>query len=100
MEALGAAAEPAARLRVKFRCKLPDERPALLWHLTIQDLGVKSRRTGNRGRSFFDCDLDSLGTLQLLIALEVDIGIPFPAGDVTTVPALADKLSAAMQNCI
>jgi acyl carrier protein len=89
---LGAAAEPAGRLRLEVRRTAPVERPALLRHLIIEDLDVILRRRGNPGRSFCDCDLDSLGTLQLLIALEADTGIRLPAGDVTTVRALADKL--------
>jgi acyl carrier protein len=82
---------------VEFRRTPPDERPALLRHLIIEHLGVILRRTVNPDRSFFDCGLDSLGTLQLLIALEADTGIRLPAADVTTVRALADKLSGAMQ---
>lgn len=87
---LEAAAEPAGRLRLESRTP-PIERPALLRQLIIEDLGAILRRRGNPGRSFCDCDLDSLGTLQLLIALEADTGIRLPAGDATTVRALADK---------
>lgn len=35
--------------------------------------------------------------LRLLISLEADAGIRLPAGDATTVLALADRLSGAMQ---
>jgi acyl carrier protein len=50
----------------------------------------------NPDRSFFDYGLDSLGTLQLLIALEADTGIRLRAVEATTVRALAETLSAAM----
>jgi NAD(P)-dependent dehydrogenase (short-subunit alcohol dehydrogenase family)/acyl carrier protein len=92
-----AAADPARRLRVEFRHTPPDERPALLRRLISEHLGVILRRTVNPDRSFFDYGLDSLGTLQLLIALEADTGIRLPAADVATVRALADTLSGAMQ---
>jgi acyl carrier protein len=55
------------------------------------------RRTVNPDRSFFDYGLDSLGTLQLLVALEADTGVRLRAVDATTVRALADTLSGAMQ---
>lgn len=92
-----AASDPARRLRVEFRRTPPDERPALLRRLIIEHLGVILRRTVNPDRSFFDYGLDSLGTLQLLIALEAETGIRLRAVDVTTVRALADTLSGAMQ---
>jgi acyl carrier protein len=92
-----AAGDSARRLGVEFRRTPADERPALLRRLIIEHLGVILRRTVNPDRSFFDYGLDSLGTLQLLIALEADTGIRLRALNVTTVRALADTLSKAMQ---
>jgi polyketide synthase 5 len=82
---------------MELRCAPPDERPTLLRRLIIEHLGVILRRTVNPDRSFFDYGLDSLGTLQLLIALEADTGIRLRSVNVTTVRALADTLSGAMQ---
>jgi polyketide synthase 5 len=92
-----AARNPARGPRVAFICTPPDERPALLRRLIVEHLRVILRRTVNPDRSFFDYGLDSLGTLQLLVALEADTGIRLRAVDVTTVRALADMLSVAMQ---
>jgi polyketide synthase 5 len=97
LQAPEAAGDPAGRLRVELRRTPPDERPALLRRLIIEHLGVILRRTVNPDRSFFDYGLDSLGTLQLLMALEADTGIRLRAVNVTTVRALADTLSGAMQ---
>ncbi|KYG20580.1 hypothetical protein SE92_10125 [Bradyrhizobium sp. AT1] len=55
---LGAAAEPADRLPLESRRTPPIERPALLRHMIIEDLGIILRRRGNPGRSLCDCDLD------------------------------------------
>jgi polyketide synthase 5 len=96
-QASEAAGEPARRLRIELRRAPPGERPALLRRLIIEHLGVILRRTVNPDRSFFDYGLDSLGTLQLLIALEADTGIRLRSVSVTTVRALADTLSCAMQ---
>ena len=60
-------------------------------------IGVILRRTVNPDRSLFDYGLDSLGTLQLLIALEADTGVRLRSINVTTVRALADTLCGAMQ---
>ncbi|WP_354106819.1 sulfolipid-1 biosynthesis phthioceranic/hydroxyphthioceranic acid synthase [Bradyrhizobium sp. LB14.3] len=92
-----AAADPTRRPRAEFERTPPDERPALLRRLIIEHLGVILRRTVNPDRSFFDYGLDSLGTLQLLVALEADTGVRLRAVDATTVRALADTLSGAMQ---
>ena len=96
-QAAEAKAEPARRLRMELRRAPPEERPALLRRLIIEHLDVILRRTVNPDRSFFDYGLDSLGTLQLLIALEADTGIRLRSVNVTTVRALADTLSGAMQ---
>jgi acyl transferase domain-containing protein/NADPH:quinone reductase-like Zn-dependent oxidoreductase/acyl carrier protein/NADP-dependent 3-hydroxy acid dehydrogenase YdfG len=90
------AGDSASRPRVELRRTRPDERPALLRRLITEHLGVILRRTVNPDRSFFDYGLDSLGTLQLLIALEADTGIRLRAVEATTVRALAETLSAAM----
>jgi polyketide synthase 5 len=92
-----AARNPVRGPRVAFICTPPDERPALLRRLIVEHLRVILRRTVNPDRSFFDYGLDSLGTLQLLVALEADTGIRLRAVHVTTVRALADTLNAAMQ---
>lgn len=92
-----AAGEPARSLRLELRRATPDKRPALLRRLTIEHLAIILRRTVNPDRSFFDYGLDSLGTLQLLIALEADTGVRLRSVNVTTVRALADTLSGAMQ---
>nr|QIP02013.1 type I polyketide synthase [Bradyrhizobium symbiodeficiens]QIP08317.1 type I polyketide synthase [Bradyrhizobium symbiodeficiens] len=92
-----AAGEPARRGRVELRRAPSEERPALLRRLIIEHLGVILRRTVNPDRSLFDYGLDSLGTLQLLIALEADTGIRLRSANATTVRALADTLSGAMQ---
>ncbi|AWM04649.2 sulfolipid-1 biosynthesis phthioceranic/hydroxyphthioceranic acid synthase [Bradyrhizobium amphicarpaeae] len=92
-----AAGEPARRPRLELRRAPPGERPALLRRLIIERLGVILRRTVNPDRSLFDYGLDSLGTLQLLIALEADTGIRLRSVNVTTVRALADTLSGAME---
>jgi polyketide synthase 5 len=96
-QATEAAGNPECRLRVELRRKPPGERPVLLRRLIIEHLGVILRRTVNPDRPFFDYGLDSLGTTQLLMALEADTGIRLRAVDVTTVRALADTLSGAMQ---
>ncbi|WP_349643336.1 sulfolipid-1 biosynthesis phthioceranic/hydroxyphthioceranic acid synthase [Bradyrhizobium japonicum] len=96
-QASEAAGEPARRLRMELRRAPPGERPALLRRLIIEHLGVILRRKVNPDRSLFDYGLDSLGTLQLLIALEADTGIRLRSVNVTTVRALADALSRAMQ---
>ncbi|PIT06352.1 polyketide synthase [Bradyrhizobium nitroreducens] len=92
-----AESEPARRLRLELRRAPSDERPALLRRLIIEHLAVILRRTVNPDRSFFDYGLDSLGTLQLLIALEADTGVRLRSVNVTTVRALADTLNGAMQ---
>jgi polyketide synthase 5 len=92
-----AAGEPARRPRLELRHAPRDARPALLRRLIIEHLGVILRRTVNPDRSFFDYGLDSLGTLQLLIALEADTGVRLRSVNVTTVRALADTLSDAME---
>ncbi|WP_199581202.1 type I polyketide synthase [Bradyrhizobium sp. MOS003] len=92
-----AAGEPARHRRVELRRAPSEERPALLRHLIIEHLGVILRRTVNPDRSLFDYGLDSLGTLQLLIALEADTGVRLRSINVTTVRALADTLCGAMQ---
>ena len=92
-----AAGEPARHRRVELRRAPSEERPALLRRLIIEHLGVILRRTVNPDRSLFDYGLDSLGTLQLLIALEADTGVRLRSINVTTVRALADTLCGAMQ---
>ena len=92
-----AAGEPTRSLRLELMRATPDKRPALLRRLIIEHLAVILRRTVNPDRSFFDYGLDSLGTLQLLIALEADTGVRLRSVNVTTVRALADTLSGAMQ---
>lgn len=96
-QAPAVADDPARRLRTELRRAPLDERPALLRRLIIEHLGVILRRTVNPDRSFFDYGLDSLGTLQLLVALESDTGVRLRAVEVTTVRALADTLSRAMR---
>jgi polyketide synthase 5 len=68
-----------------------------LRRLILAHLGVILRRTVSPDRPLFDYGLDSLGTLQLLLALEADTGIRLGALDVTNVRALADKLSATLR---
>lgn len=92
------AGEPARSLRFELRCAPPSERPALLRRRIIEHLAVILRRTVNPDRSFFDYGLDSLGTLQLLTALEADTGVRLRLANVTTVRALADTLNGAMQD--
>lgn len=96
-KAAEATGDPARRRRMEVSRTPPGERPALLRRLVIEHLYVILRRTVNPDRSLFDYGLDSLGTLQLLVALEADTGIRLRAMDVTTVRALADTLSGAMQ---
>lgn len=74
-----------------------EEWPGVLRRLIIEHLGVILRRSVSPDRPFFDYGLDSLGTLQLLTALEADTGIRLGAADVTTVRALAEKLSAGLR---
>lgn len=87
----------------RARCLLADlqqtptnEWPAILRRSIIEHLGVILRRTVSPDRPLFDYGLDSLGTLQLLLALEADTGIRLKAKNVTTVRALADTLSTAL----
>ncbi|WP_298242745.1 sulfolipid-1 biosynthesis phthioceranic/hydroxyphthioceranic acid synthase [uncultured Bradyrhizobium sp.] len=91
------AGQPARSSRSELRRAPPGERPALLRRLIIEHLAVILRRTVNPDRSLFDYGLDSLGTLQLLIALEADTGIRLRSVNATTVRALADTLDGAMQ---
>jgi polyketide synthase 5 len=92
-----ASGDPARRLRAELQHTPLDEWPAVLRRQIIEHLGVILRRTVGPDRPFFDYGLDSLGTLQLLMALEVDTGIRLGAADVTTVRELADTLSTAMR---
>ena len=92
-----AAGDPARRLRTELQQTPTDEWPAVFRRLIIEHLGVILRRTVSPDRPFFDYGLDSLGTLQLLTALEVDTGVRLSSADVTTVRALADKLVAAVR---
>jgi acyl transferase domain-containing protein/acyl carrier protein len=85
------------------RCLLSDleetpteEWPTVLRRSIIEHLGVILRRTVSPDRPLFDYGLDSLGTLQLLLALEADTGIRLTTKSVTTVRALADTLSTAL----
>lgn len=92
-----AGGDPAGRLRAELRSRPAEEWPAVLRRQIIENLGVILRRTVSPDRPFFDYGLDSLGTLQLLTALEADTGVRLIAADVTTVRALAEKLSAALR---
>jgi polyketide synthase 5 len=89
--------DPARRLRAELQQTPPDEWPSVFRRLIIEHLGVILRRTVSPDRPFFDYGLDSLGTLQLLTALEADTGIRLSDADVTTVRAMGDKLSAKMR---
>ena len=90
-----ASGDPARSLRAELQRMPPDQWPAVFRRLITEHLNVILHRTVSPDRSFFDYGLDSLGTLQLLMALEADTGIRLSAADVTTVRALADTLSAA-----
>jgi polyketide synthase 5 len=90
-----ASGDPARSLRAELQRMPPDQWPAVFRRLITEHLNVILHRTVSPDRPFFDYGLDSLGTLQLLMALEADTGIRLSAADVTTVRALADTLSAA-----
>jgi acyl carrier protein len=89
--------DPAHRLQAELQNTPAGEWPAVLRRLIIEHLSIILRRTVSPDRPFFDYGLDSLGTLQLLTALENDTGIRLNAADVTTVRALADTLIAALR---
>jgi polyketide synthase 5 len=89
--------DSAQFLQTELHRATPDAGPALLRRLILAHLGVILRRTVSPDRPLFDYGLDSLGTLQLLLALEADTGIRLGALDVTNVRALADKLSATLR---
>lgn len=95
--AVPVAGDPVRRLRAELENTPHDGWPAMLRRLITEHLNVILRRTVGPDRPFFDYGLDSLGTLQLLTALEADTGIRLNAGDVTTVRALADTLVAALR---
>ena len=96
-QAHSAPGNPAHRLRAELQNTPAGEWPAVLRRLIIEHLSIILRRTVSPDRPFFDYGLDSLGTLQLLTALENDTGIRLNAADVTTVRALADTLIAALR---
>ncbi len=96
-QAHSAPGNPAHRLRAELQNTPPGEWPSVLRRLIIEHLSIILRRTVSPDRPFFDYGLDSLGTLQLLTALENDTGIRLNTADVTTVRALADTLTAALR---
>ena len=95
--AVPVAGDPVRRLRTELETTPHDGWPAMLRRLITEHLNVILRRTVSPDRPFFDYGLDSLGTLQLLTALEADTGIRLNAADVTTVRALADTLVSALR---
>jgi acyl transferase domain-containing protein/NADPH:quinone reductase-like Zn-dependent oxidoreductase/acyl carrier protein/NADP-dependent 3-hydroxy acid dehydrogenase YdfG len=95
-QATAVTGNPVRSLRGELQRISENEWPALLRRLVIEHLGVILRRSVNPDRPLFDYGLDSLGTLQLLTALETATGIRVSAADVTTVRALADTLSVAL----
>ncbi|WP_395660101.1 sulfolipid-1 biosynthesis phthioceranic/hydroxyphthioceranic acid synthase [Aestuariivirga sp.] len=96
-QAQAAAGDPARRLREELTHARANEWPAILRRLITGHLDVILRRSVSPDRPFFDYGLDSLGTLQLLTALEADTGIRLGTADVTTVRAMAEKLGAALR---
>jgi len=93
-----AANDPARRLREELSRTPAEEWPGVLRRLITGHLDIILRRSVSPDRPFFDYGLDSLGTLQLLTALEADTGIRLRAADVTTVRTLAEKLSVALRH--
>lgn len=73
-----------------------DEWPAMLRRLVLEQTGVILRRVVDPDRPFSDYGLDSLGTLQLLTAIENETGIRLRAKQLSTVRALAETLSESL----
>jgi acyl transferase domain-containing protein/acyl carrier protein len=97
MQASATPADPARCLLADLAQTPTDEWPSVLRRAIIEHLGIILRRTVSPDRPLFDYGLDSLGTLQLLLALEADTGIRLTARNITTVRALADTLSTALR---
>ena len=92
-----AASEPEKALRAALQATLPAEWAPMLRKHIIAELNVILRRSVGADRPLFDYGLDSLGTLQLLTALEADTGVRLRASDVTTVRSLADRLVVLLE---
>ena len=73
-----------------------DEWPATLRRVVLEQTGVILRRVVDPDRPFSDYGLDSLGTLQLLTAIEKETGIRLRAKQLSTVRALAETLTEAL----
>ncbi len=90
----------AHQLLAELQRTQPEEWPTVLRRVVIEQLSVILRRNVSPDRPLFEYGLDSLGTLQLLTALETDTGIRLSAADVTTVRAVAETLSAALRDAV
>jgi acyl transferase domain-containing protein/acyl carrier protein len=95
-DAIATSHDPSRCLLADLEQTPTDEWPTILRRSIIEHLGVILRRIVGPDRPLFDYGLDSLGTLQLLLALESDTGVRLSAKNVTTVRALADTLSSAL----
>ena len=97
LQASSTAGEPAKALRAKLQATPRGEWTSLLRRHIIAELDVILRRSVSPDRPLSDYGLDSLGTLQLLTALESETGSRLGASDVTTVRSLADRLLALLE---
>jgi polyketide synthase 5 len=88
---------PAHHLRAELKQTPPNELPTIIRRVIIEQVGLILRRTVSPDRPFFEFGLDSLGSLQLLMALEASTSIRLNAANLTNVRELAVTLSEAMR---
>jgi len=89
--------DPAHLLRAELKQTPPSEWLTIIRRVIIEQVGLILRRTVSPDRPFFEFGLDSLGSLQLLMALEASTGIRLNAANLTNVRELAGTLSEALR---